>query len=54
MQPLLPQCNKNLIANSSFAYENFDQARNFVWLEVNPQGQFIFLEPFTGIKFIEH
>jgi glutathione synthase/RimK-type ligase-like ATP-grasp enzyme len=24
-----------------------------VWLEVNPQGQFIFLEPITGIKFID-
>jgi hypothetical protein len=24
-----------------------------VWLEVNPQAQFIFLEPITGIKFID-
>jgi hypothetical protein len=24
-----------------------------VWLEVNPQGQFIFLEPITGIPFID-
>ncbi len=30
-----------------------DQHGTFVWLEVNPQGQFIFLEPLTGINFIE-
>ncbi|QIF06167.1 hypothetical protein G5S37_24870 [Roseimicrobium sp. ORNL1] len=24
-----------------------------VWLEVNPQGQFIFLEPLTGLPFVE-
>lgn len=30
-----------------------DHHGEFVWLEVNPQGQFIFLEPMTGINFID-
>ncbi|MFE6052518.1 hypothetical protein ACFQ6N_17330 [Kitasatospora sp. NPDC056446] len=25
-----------------------------VWLEVNPQGQFLFLEPLTGMPLTEH
>jgi glutathione synthase/RimK-type ligase-like ATP-grasp enzyme len=31
-----------------------DPHGNYVWFEVNPQGQFIFLEPLTNIDFVTH
>ncbi|MFZ0505160.1 MAG: hypothetical protein WAM44_15680, partial [Chthoniobacterales bacterium] len=31
-----------------------DPDSELVWLEVNPQGQFLFLEPLTGLKLTDH
>ena len=31
-----------------------DPNGELVWLEVNPQGQFLFLEPLTGLKLTNH